>query len=144
MPCSCNRSGCPAIEVSMEEVEYFRSLHFSWTKIAELMNISRSTLYRRLDEGVDHQLSTYSDISDRDLDEVIRSIKQSHPNDGERLLIGHLHRLDIKVPCVRVRAAAIHRTDHANTVARRSRVVRRRTYAVEGPPFGILMETTNG
>ena len=31
----------------------------------------------------------YTELSDRALDEIISEIKRKHPNDGERLLIGH-------------------------------------------------------
>lgn len=131
--CTIHRSsGRPELEVSVEEIEYFRALRFSWTKIAELMGISRSTLYRRLqDEGID-RACTYSSISDSDLDRAVTSIKQSHPNDGERLMIGHLHRIGIIVQRWRVRAS-IHRVDPVSTALRRSRTIRRRVYSVEGP-----------
>ena len=83
------------LEVSIEEIEHLRGLRFSWTKIAKLVGISRSTLYRRLEvEGIGIT-DTYSDISDDELDRAVQYIKLSHPNDGERLLIGHLHRLGI-------------------------------------------------
>ncbi len=120
------------LEVSIEEIEYLRELHFSWTKISELIGISRSTLYRRLEEEGINRSSTYTNITDNALDRVVESIKQSHPNDGERLMIGHLHRLGITVPRTRVRAS-IHRVDPINTSIRRSRAIRRRTYHVEGP-----------
>ena len=120
------------LEVSFEEIEYLRGLRFTWTKIAEILGISRSTLYRRLErEGVD-LTCTYSDISNTELDRIVESIKLAHPNDGERLMIGHLHRLGYKVPRSRVRAS-IHRVDPINTVIRRSVTIRRRVYCVEGP-----------
>ena len=107
-------------------------MRFTWTKIAEIVGISRSTLYRRLEEeGVD-LTSTYSDISNSELDRMVESIKQTHPNDGERLVIGHLHRLGIVLPRSRVRAS-IHRVDPINTAIRRSVTIRRRVYSVEGP-----------
>lgn len=82
-------------------------------------------------QGIDiHKV--YSAISDGDLDRVVESIKRAHPNDGERLLIGHLHRVDVFVPRHRVRAS-IHRVDPINTAIRRSVTVRRRVYYVEGP-----------
>jgi len=120
------------LDVSIEEIEYLRELHFSWTKIAELIGISRSTLYRRLEEEGINRLSTYTNITDSDLDRAVESIKQSHPNDGERLMIGHLHRLSITVPRSRLRSS-IHRVDPINTAIRRSRAIRRRTYHVQGP-----------
>ena len=39
----------PKLEVSMDEVRQLRILGFSWTNIAELLNIGRPTLYRRVE-----------------------------------------------------------------------------------------------
>ena len=120
------------LEVSIEEIEYLRTLRFTWTKIAEFLGVSRSTLYRRLkEEGIDHS-AKYTNIADNDLDRTVESIKQSHPNDGERLLIGHLHRLGIILPRSKVRAS-IHRVDPVSTALRRSRAIRKRVYDIEGP-----------
>ena len=91
--------------------------------------ISRSTLYRRLEEeGLPRSL-TFTHISDQDLDRVLEDIKHSHPNDGERLIIGHLANQKITIPRARIRA----RVDPINTVLRRSVTVRRRVYHSEGP-----------
>ena len=60
------------------------------------------------------------------------SIKCSHPNDGERLLAGHLYRLGIIVPRTRLRAS-IHQVNPENTAARRSITIKRRVYHAEGP-----------
>ena len=122
--------GRPKLKVCIEEIEYLRGLRFTWTKMAKILGISRSTLYCRL-EGVD-LTCTYSDISNNELDSMVDSIKQTHPNDGERLLIGHLHRLGILLPRSRVRAS-IHRVDPINTAIGRSVKIRRRVYCVEGP-----------
>ena len=118
----------------VEEIELLRSLRFSWTRIAALLEISRSTLYRRLEEEGISLSTTFSNISDMDLDRVIQTIKADHPNDGERLIIGHLTRQNLILPRTRVRAS-IHRVDHEGTLQRRSVTVRRRTYHSEGPNF---------
>ncbi len=98
----------------MDDVEFLRGMSFTWSKIAQLLGISRSTLYRRLnEEGVPNHLS-YSEISDEQLDEFIEEIKQAHPNDGERMMIGHLARRGIIVQRARLRAS-IHRVDPINT-----------------------------
>ncbi len=130
--CFCRARGRPALDVSVEDIEYLRGMRFSWTKIAEILGISRSTLYRRLEEEGIECDRQYTVISDYDLDRVLESIKQAHPNDGERLLIGHLTRLGIVVPRARVRGS-IHRVDPINTAVRRSVTIRRRVYCVEGP-----------
>ena len=124
--------GRPLLEVSIDEVEYLRALRFTWTKISSLLGISRSTLYRYLErEGID-LTCTYSEISNSDLDCRILAIKQEHPNDGERLITGHLYRLGIILPRSRIRAS-IHRVDPVNTAIRRSVTIRRRVYCVDGP-----------
>ena len=106
--------GRPRIDVSFEYIEFLRGLRFSFTEISSLLGIRRATLYRRLGEvGVNH-LSTYTEISDTDLDLEVVQIKASHPNDGERLMIGHLTHRGIIVPRSRLRGS-IHRVDPDGT-----------------------------
>lgn len=120
----------PLHQVSIEDIEYFRGLRFTWTKIAALLGISRSTYRRLREEGIDLSCA-YFDISNADLNHMVQAIKMDHPNDGERLITGHLHRLGIVLPRYRIRAC-IHRIDPINT-AIRSIVIRRRVYSVSGP-----------
>ena len=55
----------------MEDVEFLRGLRFSWTKIASIIGVSRSTLYRRLqDEGISLQ-TAFTCISNEDLDRIV-------------------------------------------------------------------------
>ena len=63
--------GRPKSEV-YQEVEYLRSLRFSWSKIANILGISRATLYRCFSQGM---LIIYSAISDNDLDRLVLEIK---------------------------------------------------------------------
>lgn len=74
----------------MNYVEYLRGLRFPFTKIARILGMSRATLYRRLDDAGIDRTSTYSGISDAELDCEVERIKRIHPNDGERLMMGHL------------------------------------------------------
>ena len=61
--------GRPRIVVNIEEVEYLRSLRLKWKDIAEVLDISRQTLYRRLrEEGLLEDLQ-FTDISNDDLDD---------------------------------------------------------------------------
>ena len=53
------------------------------------MNVSRQTLYRRLEE-FNIPKNDYTSISYNELDEVVTSIKAKFPNDGEVMVQGHL------------------------------------------------------
>ena len=58
--------------------------------------LSRATPYRRLGEnGVSPDGRTQ--LSASTLDSIVQSIKSDHPNDGEVLMQGHLHRLNINI-----------------------------------------------
>ena len=124
--------GRPPIDFNIEEVEFLRSLNLQWNKIAQILGVSRYTLYRRLkSEGILQDLQ-FTDISDSDLDDVIKQIKAEHPNDGEVLMMGHLLAKGIRVPRSHLRAS-IHRVDPVNTAERRSRAVVRRVYNIGEP-----------
>ena len=117
--------------MNIEDIMDLRALGYTWVKVSQLLQISRSTLYRRLE---DHGISPddYSDITPLELDKVVKTVKQDHPNDGEVLLKGHLSRLGIKVRRSQLRAS-IHQVDHEGTVDRRSNTIKRRTYSVPAP-----------
>ena len=61
-PTATTRSpGRPALIVQREQIEFLRELHFPWTKIAQILGISESSLRRRRHEM---QLYTHDDDSD--------------------------------------------------------------------------------
>jgi len=66
------RAGRPRREVDIEDIEFLRGLRFSWTKISRILSISRSTLYRRLEE---HHLSRELYFSELSVDRIIKRIK---------------------------------------------------------------------
>jgi len=61
----------------------------TWTKIAKVIGVSHSTLYRWLDEAWISQDATCTDISGAVLDQVFESMKETHPKDGELMITGH-------------------------------------------------------
>ena len=108
-----------------------RALHYKWSKIASILEISRATLYKRLDEnGISPD--DHTQLSASTLDSIVQSIKSDHPNDGEVMMQGHLRKLNIHVRRQDLRAS-IHRVDEANIQRRRAKVVKRRVYSVDHP-----------
>lgn len=119
------------MDVSKEYILSLRQLNYSWTKIARMLDISRCTLYCRLQEyGI--SADSFTNITESELDELLKSIKTEYPTIGEVMLQGQLLHIGIKVPRAKLRSA-IHRIDHANTVCRRSNVISRRVYTAPHP-----------
>ena len=59
--------GRPALNITKEQIEYLRSIHFSWEKVAQLLHISVSTLQRRRRVlEISEDFDQYSDISDHE------------------------------------------------------------------------------
>lgn len=93
--------GRPRIPICIEEVEFLRSLHLKWNQIADILEVSRQTLYRRIkEEGIFLDLQ-FSEITESDLD----GVKLEHPNDREVMVNGHLQAKGIRVPRARLRAS---------------------------------------
>ena len=114
-------------------VGHLRSLNYTWSKIATMLEISRSTLYRKLQEaGV--PTNDHIPLSDHQLDDIIRGIKANHPNDEEVLMHGHLLRIGLRVTRAALRNS-IHCVDHAGVVARSLTTVHRRIYSVPHPNY---------
>ena len=122
--------GGPQLDVQKEDILALKKLNYSWTKVARLLGISRQTLYRRLEEFDISE--SFTEISSSDLDQLLQEIKAEHPNSGEVMLNGYLLERGVKISRATLRSA-IHRVDHANTVSRKSLVIKRRVYNVSHP-----------
>ena len=120
--------GRPRLDVDLDDVEFLCSLKLSLTKVAALLGVSRSTIYRRMaEEG--RVIGGYTAISDSALDILIRGLKTDHPQDGEVMMAGHLTRIGVRITRARLRAS-IHRLDPGGVAERGRRAVQRRVYSV--------------
>ena len=126
-----NDVGRPSLQINMEDVEDMRKAGMSITKISQALGVSRSTLYRAM-EGSD--LLGFTEISDQRLDELVIRYKQTHPLDGERMLIGYLRSQDIHLPRRRIREC-IHRVDAGGVRSRSVKLIQRRTYYAKGANY---------
>eukprot|EP00794_Sanderia_malayensis_P013437 gene13437-14820_t len=83
--------GRPHVEISKEQLEFLRSLQFTWKRIAKLLGVSVSTITRKRNiYQLEEELPEWSQLSDDELDEVVQEIRTSKPNIGERRLVGAL------------------------------------------------------
>jgi hypothetical protein len=124
--------GRPKFHVPKEQIEGLRKIGFSWTKIAQLIGISRATLYRRREEleiGYEHG---YNDISDSELDGVVQGIVEQSPNCGQVMMRGALLGRGLRIQRRRIRESML-RVDPAGTECRRRLRIKRRVYRVPGP-----------
>ena len=127
-----NSRGRPALQIDFEQVKLLREYHFTWEKIASILGIHRSTLYRRLQkENLDFELA-YTNITDEELDKEIADIKKNHPLAGERMMIGFLRGKNYHLQRQRVRDS-IHRVDPVNAINRWLQKNPRCIYSVPGP-----------
>ena len=76
----------------------------------------------------------YSDISDQQLDLLIRNIKQKHPAAGEVIVAGYLRAMDLKVQRARLRNS-LYLVDRDGIAQRRVHAIQRRQYYVPSPNF---------
>ena len=61
-------AGRPKVNVDCSHVQFLRSLHFSWSEISSILNISVKILRR----AKDWNFTTYTNVSDDALDSTIR------------------------------------------------------------------------
>ena len=64
-------AGRPFLNVTKDQLEHLRSLHFPWKKIADLLGVSISTIQRRSVEcGMEEE--NFSNLTDEELDSIYR------------------------------------------------------------------------
>ena len=122
-------AGRPKISLNIDTVELLRSCGYDWGQIADALQISRTTLWRRVKEA-GCLIQKYSEIFDDELDSVMSQIQREHPNCGQQLLCGFLKDKGVFVQqyCLR---ESIARTDPIRRHVRWHQVVSRRTYSVQ-------------
>ena len=125
------RRGRPSYVVSREQLEYLRSLSFSWVTISQMLMISRMTLYRRrVEYGL---IRNHVPISDPDLFDSVQQIIREHPYVGQSFVWGVLRSQGYHVTRERV-CEVIRRSDPVGTACRWGQIVTpRQPYSVPGP-----------
>ena len=124
--------GRPAFEIPRGQLQFLIESRFSVPQIAQLLGVPISTVRRRMSSYNLSIRSTYSPMTDDQLDELVAAVQQQFPNWGNRQMYGHLVSHGIRIPFSRVRESQ-SRVDPEGCMLRRLRNLRRRTYSVQGP-----------
>jgi hypothetical protein len=106
---------------------------FNWSQIAEIFNVSAKTIYRRRKEfNIPDDLANYMNITDEQLDNIVKDLRAEHPFFGQVLLMGSIRSLGIRIPRQRLRDS-LQRIDTFGILNRWSNIIPRRIYSVAGP-----------
>eukprot|EP00794_Sanderia_malayensis_P016370 gene16370-18012_t len=122
--------GHPQFLLTKDQLQNLRETGMSWKAIALCLNISESTLYRRVAKFDLNQ--RFTAIPDQDLDQLLRSIIGLNPRAGEKYIRGSLRSRGINVERRRVRER-LHKIDPIGRAERRSLAIQRRVYNVPAP-----------
>ena len=85
--------GRPSYVIPLEFLEELRGLGFTWTKIAAMFKVSRSTVMRRVREYGLQNLAKFSNVSDQEVDEIINDYISHGSTSCEVYLRGHFRAL---------------------------------------------------
>jgi len=127
------RAGRPSFDIPSEILEELRGLGFTWSKIADMLGVSRWTISRRVSMYGLQSLTEFSSLPDDQLDKLVKDYVLNHGEAiGQTYIAGYIKSLGIRVQRRRIRES-LARVDPKNTALRWGIVVSRRTYKVPWP-----------
>lgn len=112
--------------------------------IAKLLGVSKRTVFRRMKENGLSVKSLYSQLTDEELDGLVRSVKMRLPHIGYRMMKGELQAMGHRVTWEQV-SSSMHRVDSAGILERMAHMgcVARRIYSVKGPHSLVHVDTNH-
>lgn len=124
--------GRPKFSISREQLEYLSSMSFSWTHIAQILGVSRMTIYRR---RVEYNLlvDPSTSFTEDELKAAVITLRRQYPEIGETMVCGHLRSLGVRVARERVRNALRNSDPLSSALRWKGTLTRRRPYSVPGP-----------
>ncbi len=123
--------GRPRFHVTKEQLEFLRSLSFSWSSISKMLGVSRMTIYRRrVQYGLIVEPSQF--VTNGRLMQIVYRLRQELPDIGQSMFAGRLRAMGLRVTRHRIREA-IRKSDPLNTALRWHTLTNRRPYSVPGP-----------
>ena len=124
--------GRPRFNIEKDQLSSLIEAGFTVAQVPELIGVSKRTIFRRMSEFDLSVRATYTDLTDMELDEIVKQVHVEFPTCGNKQMMGHLLSRGIRVQQVRIRES-MRRTDLEGTIARRTGILQRRQYKVPGP-----------
>ena len=124
--------GRPCVEISQEQLANLLSFDFKISTIANMFQVSRKTIRRRIVQYGLEENAAFSDVTDLQLDHITQQFVTNHPNSGEKSFDGYLRNMGLRVQRYRIRRS-LQRVDPNGVRNRFSRTLHRRQYSVPMP-----------
>lgn len=125
------RKGRPLVKVEEGQLRFLVENSFTIDEISLILGCSKRTVERRMQT---YRLSTraYTDVTDVQLDSIVRNVCSSHPSLGGKLVASKLRCQGIYVQRERVRES-MRQVDPTGVQSRMSAILHRRVYQVSSP-----------
>lgn len=104
--------------------------YISLSKLANLIGVHRHTLRNYLRRYKIRY--AYSNVSDENLDRLVKAYRETRPESGIRYLIGFLRQNGLRLQIPRIKSS-IRRVDPLGHAIRRKKPINRRNYKVPRP-----------
>ena len=125
--------GRPKYKIPKGVLKELRGLGFTWSHIARMFGVSRWTVYRRIGEYDMQQMQKFTDLSNDEVDAIVKDYMSRHGNTtGEPYISGYFKSIGICIQRRRVRES-INRLDPMHSALRWGILISRRTYFVPWP-----------
>ena len=126
--------GRPSYNIPREKLLFFIENRFTIADIASMCGVSERTIKRRLQEFDLSILSSYSTLTDEQLQEIIKGILDEFPNCGYKRMTGFLFSRGFRVQQERIRRA-MRIVDPEGVILRAMQLntIHRRHYSVYSP-----------
>ena len=101
--CHTGTVGRPRFDIPREQLRLLIESHFNVPQMADMIGVSERTIHRRMSEYNLSIHSTYSEMTNQELDSVIADIHLEFPLCGNKQMSGHLLSRGIRVQQHRIR-----------------------------------------
>lgn len=124
--------GRPSLDISEHALSTLLEQQFTQVDIAQLLGCSTKTIHRRIVRYGLSRFIQYTEITDDDLDALVKDFVANFPTAGQKTLAGHLNTLGYRIQRFKIRES-LYRVDPWGVEQRSRRLLHRRKYRVPGP-----------